>query len=116
LKPELVWEKDCIEAPSVFEHNGRLYMFYAGAYDNSPQQIGVAISKDGFKWERLFKEPFLRNGKPREWNFSESGHPDIFDDGDKTYLFYQGNKDNGNTWYLSNIEVKWNENGPYLAK
>ena len=114
LKPELPWEGECIEAASIIQRNGILYMFYAGAYDNSPQQIGVATSKDGFKWERLLKEPFLRNGQPGEWNYSESGHPCIFDDGNKTYLFYQGNKDNGNTWWISNVEVGWNEKGPYL--
>jgi predicted GH43/DUF377 family glycosyl hydrolase len=114
LKPELPWEGECIEAASIIERNGKLYMFYAGAYDNAPQQIGVATSKDGVKWERLFKEPFLCNGKPGEWNFSESGHPNIFDDGEKTYLFYQGNKDNGHTWWISNVEVFWNEMGPYL--
>ncbi len=114
LKPELPWEGECIEAASIIKRNGILYMFYAGAYDNSPQQIGVATSHDGFKWKRLFDEPFLRNGKPGEWNYSESGHPCIFDDGDNTYLFFQGNKDNGNTWWISNVEVGWNKKGPYL--
>ena len=114
LKPELPWEGECIEAASIIERNNMLYMFYAGAYDNAPQQIGVATSKDGFKWERLYNEPFLRNGQPGEWNYSESGHPNIFDDGNKTYLFYQGNKDKGNTWWISNVEVFWNEKGPYL--
>jgi predicted GH43/DUF377 family glycosyl hydrolase len=116
LKPELDWEGDCIEAASIIQRNGMLYMFYAGAYDNYPQQIGVATSQDGISWKRLFQEPFLRNGKLGEWNQSESGHPDIFDDGDKTYLFYQGNKDQGNTWWISNVEVKWNKNGPFLPK
>lgn len=114
LMPELRWEGDCIEAASIIQKNGKLYMFYAGAYDNSPQQIGVATSSDGLKWSRLYNEPFLRNGKAGEWNFSESGHPDIFDDGKRTYLFYQGNNDNGNTWWISKVEVFWNKNGPYL--
>ena len=114
LKPELAWEGECIEAASIIRRNGLLYMFYAGSYDNTPQQIGVATSKDGIKWTRLFDEPFLRNGKPGEWNHSESGHPGILDDGDRSFLFYQGNPDNGNTWWLSNVEVFWNENGPSL--
>jgi len=87
--------------------NRMLYMFYAGSYDNTPQQVGVATSKDGVKWERLFREPFLRNGQPGEWNSSESAHPDIFDDGERSSLFFQGNPDKGNTWWLSNVEVFW---------
>lgn len=115
LKPELAWEKDCIEGASVIERNGKLYMFYAGAYNNAPQQIGVAVSTDGVTWKRLSDKPFLTNGIQGEWNSSESGHPHIFrDDNGRTYLFFQGNNDKGKTWYISNVEVKWNKRGPYL--
>jgi len=117
LKPELPWEKDCIEGASVIEKNGKLYMFYAGAYNNAPQQVGVAVSTDGLSWTRLSDEPFLKNGGPGDWNSSESGHPHIFSDSDgRTYLFYQGNNDRGKTWFISNTEVRWNEKGPFLAR
>ena len=117
LKPELPWEKDCIEGASVINKNGTLYMFYAGAYNNAPQQIGVAVSSDGFNWERLFVEPFLSNGQIGEWNSSESGHPHIFANpqGDD-YLFYQGNKTNGKDWFISNVKVVWVDNLPKLEK
>ena len=92
-------------------------MFYAGAYNNFPQQIGVAKSSDGVHWTKLSDKPFLSNGAPGEWNSSESGHPNLFTDNDgRTYLFYQGNKDKGKTWFLSMVEVKWNDKGPYLAR
>ncbi len=115
LKPELPWEKDCIEGASVIEKNGVLYMFYAGAYNNAPQQIGVAVSKDGIHWERLFVEPFLTNGAAGEWNASESGHPHIFanPNGDD-YLFFQGNNTNGKDWFISNLKVIWENNAPVI--
>lgn len=117
LKPEYPWEGACIEAAALVQKGDLLYMFYAGAYNNDPQQIGVAKSSDGINWERLSNKPFLTNGDPGEWNSSESGHPHLFkDENGKTYLFFQGNNDHGKTWYLSNIEVKWNEKGPYLKK
>ena len=97
MKPELPWEGECIEAASIIRRNGLLYMFYAGSYDNTPQQIGVATSKDGVKWTRLFDEPFLRNGQPGEWNSSESGHPGIFDDGDRSFLFFPRQPGQGQT-------------------
>jgi predicted GH43/DUF377 family glycosyl hydrolase len=90
LEPELFWEKKCIEASSVCEHDGRLYMFYAGGYNNEPQQIGCAVSSDGVAWKRLSKLPLLPNGKADEWNSSESGHPGVFVDDDQMYLFFQG--------------------------
>jgi predicted GH43/DUF377 family glycosyl hydrolase len=115
--PEYKWEGECVEGASVVQRRGKLFMFYAGAYNNWPQQIGVAKSTDGIHWKKLSDKPFLRNGKPGEWNASESGHPHIFNDTDgRTYLFYQGNNDNGKTWYLSNVEVFWDGNGPFLKE
>lgn len=117
LKPELPWERDCIEGASVIRKGGKLFMFYAGAYNNAPQQIGLAESADGIHWKRLSDQPFLANGKPGEWNSSESGHPHIFDNprGDD-YLFFQGNNDNGKTWFISNQKIKWENNRPVNAE
>lgn len=117
LAPELPWERDCIEGASIAKKDGKLFMFYAGAYNNAPQQVGVAVSEDGIKWRRISNEPFLANGKPGEWNSSESGHPHIFTDNDgRTYLFYQGNNDRGRTWLISNMEVFWKGGLPVLTK
>lgn len=113
--PEYDWEGKCVEGASVIQRGNKLFMFYAGSYNNAPQQIGVAQSSDGIHWEKLSDKPFLANGKPGEWNSSESGHPHIFlDDDGKTYLFYQGNNNNGKTWLISNVQVFWDENGPFL--
>lgn len=115
LYPELPWEGECIEGASITVKNNKMYMFYAGAYNNWPQQVGVAVSDDGLTWNRLFDEPFLPNGKPGEWNESESGHPHIFTDNDgRTVLFFQGNNDKGKSWYISNKEVFWENNLPIL--
>ncbi len=115
LRPELPWEKKCIEAPSVIAHDGKLFMFYAGGYNNEPQQIGVASSADGVTWTRLSDQPLLPNGAPGAWNASESGHPGIFGDADgTTWLFYQGNADKGKTWLLSKVYVDWKDGKPVL--
>ena len=115
LKPELMWEQKCIEAPAVCLHDNKFFMFYGGAYNNSPQQIGCATSSDGYHWQRLGFEPFLSNGLMGTWNHSESGHPFVFSDVDgKTYLFFQGNNDLGKTWWLSWKEIHWKDGKPYL--
>lgn len=117
LKPELPWETKCIEAPSVIRRGQTLWMFYAGGYNNNPQQIGVATSADGIAWKRWSDQPFLPNGAPGEWNASESGHPGIFEDHDgRTYLFFQGNNDKGKTWYISAVEVEWTDKGPSIKR
>ena len=115
LFPELHWEGECIEGASITIQNNMMYMFYAGAYNNWPQQVGVAVSNDGLTWKRLFGEPFLPNGKPGEWNESESGHPHIFTESDgRTYLFFQGNNDKGKSWYISQKEVFWENGQPFV--
>ena len=115
LKPELPWETKCIEAPSVVKRGDTLYLFYGGGYNNDPQQIGCATSRDGIVWKRLFEQPLLPNGKPGEWNSSESGHPGIFIDGDgRTYMFLQGNNDRGHTWYISCVEIGWRDGKPFV--
>lgn len=117
LKPELPWEKDCIEGASVIRIKNQLVMFYAGAYNNNPQQIGAAVSRDGITWKRISGEPFLRNGRSGEWNSSESGHPHIFDNPDgPDYLFYQGNDDNGKTWFISNVRIAWRKGFPVIER
>ncbi|TDQ40361.1 family 43 glycosylhydrolase [Aureibacillus halotolerans] len=115
LYPELPWEQECIEAAAVCEREGKLYMFYAGAYNNKPQQIGCAVSVDAVQWTRLFQEPFLSNGKPGSWNESESGHPFVFtDENSQTHLFFQGNNDMGRTWYISRVSIGWRDGTPYV--
>ncbi len=114
LELEYPWEGNCTEGASIIKRNGKLYMFYAANYNNAPQQIGVAESSNGIVWKKLSDKPFLANGKKGEWNSSESGHPHIFDNGKSSFLFYQGNSDNGKTWFISNLEVVWDKSGPKL--
>ena len=92
-----------------------LYLFYGGGYNNDPQQIGCAVSKDGRRWTRLFREPLIPNGQPGDWNTSETGHPGVFEDTDgRTYLFVQGNNDKGRTWFLSAYEIGWEAGRPVV--
>ena len=115
LKPELPWETHCIEAPTVTKRGNTFVMFYAGGFNNDPQQVGVATSKDGVNWTRQSNMPLLPNGAAGEWNSSESGHPGYFaDDDGRSYLFFQGNNDHGKTWLLSCVELDWHGNTPQI--
>jgi len=113
LQPELPWEGKCCEGATVIEHKKKLYMFYAADYNNCPQQIGLAVSKDGIHWQRCSDEPFLRNGLPGEWNESESGHPCVYrDQQGQTHLFYQGNNTRGRHWLLTSVPLEWKAPSP----
>lgn len=116
LYPELPWEGKCIEAAALCEHDEKLYMFYGGAYNNEPQQIGCAVSINGIDWKRVSDTPVLANGKEGEWNSSESGHPFVFQSTDGTYhLFFQGNNDHGKTWYISRKKIIWQNGKPAIV-
>ena len=117
LEPVLPWEQECIEAPAAMVHGGRVYMFYAGAYNCKPQQIGCAVSDDGIHFERLFVDaPLLVPGKPGDWNACESGHPYIYPANDgRVWLYYQGSPDMGKTWMLSRREVVFDGGLPRLV-
>ena len=85
--------------------------------DIALDKLMVATSTDGVHWKRLSDQPLLANGKPGEWNSSESGHPGIFNDEDgKTWLFFQGNNDKGRTWYLSKVRIDWKDGVPVVAE
>ena len=112
LEPTLPWEQACIEAPATIVRDGRIWMFYGGAYNCKPQQIGLAVSDDGIHFRRVSDEPFLKNGSPGDWNASESGHPYVFeDDNGRIWLFYQGSPDGGKTWILSKAELLFTGDG-----
>lgn len=109
LHPEMDWEMCCIEAPATVVEDGKIYMFYAGAFNCSPQQIGCAVSEDGVLFRRVSNRPLLGPGPEGSWNHCESGHPYVFrDDDGRIHLFYQGSPDMGKNWYLSHglIEIE----------
>lgn len=115
LKPELPWEQTCIEAPAALARSGKVYLFYAGAYNCKPQQIGCATSEDAIHFTRLFDEPLLAPGPAGSWNASESGHPYVFEDEDgEVYLFYQGSGDMGQNWRISRKRVVFDGGIPTL--
>lgn len=109
LAPTLEWEQDCIEAPAAVSLHDKVYLFYAGAYNCAPQQVGCAVGEDGLHFTRMSDQPLLRHGAPGTWNACESGHPYAFEHEGRHWLFYQGSDDGGKTWRLSRAEIRFDE-------
>lgn len=72
---------------ALMERDGKLWIFYAGGYNNEPQQIGVAWSTDGFGWHHLLEQPILPTGAPGNWNNSESGHSEFSPTRKRAHIF-----------------------------
>ena len=114
LKPELDWEKRCIEAPAALVKDGFVYLFYAGAYNCEPQQIGCAVSEDGFTFRRLFiNEPLRRTVLLKLESMRSVIHIYETESGD-IWLYYQGSADIGKSWYLSRQQIAFKDDKPIL--
>jgi hypothetical protein len=113
--PELPWEHESTESPSLIEHDGHWYMFYGGGYWTRPQQIGCAMSVDGVRWMRLDPEPLLpyhsgANGTPLE-----RASPSVFrDDDGSVHLFVQESADRGRNWRVVRFPVRWEGGRPVI--
>ncbi len=115
LRPKLDWEQDCIEAPAAITCGGKIYMFYAGAYNCAPQQISCAVSDDGVRFTRLSDVPLLTPGEKGSWNACESGHPYAIEHNGAYHLFYQGSDDMGGTWRLSRKRIVFHGDMPQIT-
>ena len=91
-------------------------MFYAGAYNNEPQQIGVAVSDDGIAWTRLWDEPLLPNGAPGSWNESEWAiRASLWTTMARHTCSFRATMIAAKVAYLSRLRVRWTASGlPYL--
>lgn len=140
--PEGDYEKKGLCAPCALVIDKQVNLFYQTYGNGANDAICHAVSNDGIHFKRVETNPifhptgnwncgraidaevfrsldkyflYFATRDPGSWNYSESGHPHLFkDENGKTFLFFQGNNDNGKTWYISKLEVRWNENGPYL--
>ncbi|MFI5356980.1 MAG: hypothetical protein ACHQ4G_06580 [Opitutales bacterium] len=61
------WDHGHVFAPFVVAHGGRHWMFYTGVATDNTQRIGLAVSDDLFRWERVGDRPVIR---PEEYGWA----------------------------------------------
>lgn len=83
------WEKDCIYAPWLMEHDGKFWNFYNAAKGNM-EQMGIVTSNDMLHWTRYPENPILRNGGPGSYDEKFCSDGKVFRDGDHWVMFYFG--------------------------
>ncbi len=90
-EPEVgTWEKDCIYAPWLVEHQGKFYNFYNAA-NGRVEQIGLALSDDLLNWTRYAGNPLIRNRADCE-DARMAADGKVWRDGDHWVMFYFGLK------------------------
>jgi predicted GH43/DUF377 family glycosyl hydrolase len=83
------WEKDCIYAPWLLEHDGQFWNFYNAA-KGSLEQMGIVTSTDMLHWTRHPGNPVLRNGGPGAFDEKFCSDGKVFRDGDHWTMLYFG--------------------------
>ena len=59
------FDRNAVDCPTPFCHNGRYYMLFVG-FDGTGYQTGLAVSDDLVRWEKL--GVILRRGANRDWD------------------------------------------------
>jgi beta-xylosidase len=95
LSPSLSWQRNILEAPSVFAHDGRWYLLYSGGPSNGGQVIGYAtasnISGPWTMWpSNAQAKPVLALSAQPSWAGNSLGSTSVVERGGNTYVFYQG--------------------------
>jgi predicted GH43/DUF377 family glycosyl hydrolase len=86
------WDSYSITSPRLFEHGGRMFLFYAGdsRHADYPRGIGLAASHDLVHWRRSPCNPLLEHGAPGEWDDGAVWPGGAAVIAGRLYLFYEG--------------------------
>ena len=88
------WEKYKVGGCDVKLLEGGSYIMYYIGYQNlDVARICFATSKDGINWERA-TENLCISPSENSWDAHACYKPSVIIDGDKTYMWYNGRKDN----------------------
>ncbi len=91
----LGWEREGVGFPTVIRVDGRYYMYFTmlkRARAHRDAAIGLAISDDGVRWERV--GPVLLPGSAGVWDSRAAVSPEVFVSGDGTWhMLYAGGRD-----------------------
>ena len=85
------WEAHVIEAPTMFRHDGKYYLFYsANDYGGVPYAVGYAICDSPLgPCQKAAENPILKSDVEDQKNLVIGpGHQTLFQLGDQTWIFY----------------------------
>ena len=115
LSPELAWEGECIEASALCRHDGKFYMFMLARTIIGRNRLGVPSASTASDGRGFPINPSFQTARQARGIAASSGHPYVFEAADGTYhLFFQGNNDQGRTWYLSRTIIRWHDGFPSI--
>ncbi len=79
-----------VSDPYVIHAGGIFYLFYTGLDRARRQQLGVARSTEGVRWEKLRSAPILSPGGPGAFDENGVGEPAVWTSGGAWWMLYTG--------------------------
>lgn len=79
-----------VSDPYVIHAGGNFYLFYTGLDRARRQQLGLARSPDGVRWEKLRSSPILSPGGPGSFDENGVGEPAVWTSGGAWWMLYTG--------------------------
>jgi len=88
ISPDLTkdYEKECTYNPCAIVHNNKVYLIYRAEGESGISRLCLAISNDGYKFEKYGNNPIIEPSLPEERQGCED--PRITKIGDTFYLTY----------------------------
>jgi predicted GH43/DUF377 family glycosyl hydrolase len=88
------WDGHAVDNPFLLVDGGLLYCFYEGQdkpfSEGGHERIGMAVSVDGFTWEKGADNPILDVGPEGAWDSVVAKLPAVTRLGTVYYMFYSG--------------------------
>ena len=90
IGPYESWDERGVGDPYVIETGGSLYLYYLGQDRARRQRLGVAVSTDGVRWNRLIANPILELGEPGAFDEVGLGEPAVWASHGYYWMLYTG--------------------------
>ena len=86
------WDSLSVVTARILYDDGIYIMGYAGddKEKDYPRRVGMAFSKDLRHWVKYPGNPVFQGGAPGSWESRAIWFPEIFRQGDKYYMWYEG--------------------------
>lgn len=93
------WNYASVVSPSVVVRDGIYYMWYTGRGD-TPFQVGLATSTDGFQWEEYNGNPVLEIGDGAVFDSRSIRFPCVIFDEGYYKMWYAGSHQDATDWSI----------------
>lgn len=84
------WDSARLTHLSIFWNLGVFYICYSGANPDPKFDVGIALSGNGWQFNKWIRNPVLRRGSAGSWDDGQVASPSLLMMEDAFYLWYQG--------------------------